>query len=148
MIPLLSPHQSMYTVFHQTHKAPLLVHVEDQKTQQFRSFMTCFHREKDALLVATIVESHKKSHGKWPPMEVSANARIELELNVPLPKHDSLEDLYIQQWTYKEVEEFAQENLLHIMYMDNIDEKYVTKMITFQYPASLVRRSLRNYNDM
>lgn len=95
-------------------------------------------------MVAAIVEAHKKSHGVWPPMEVSANARIELELNVPLPKRDSLEDLYIQQWTYKEAEEFAQEKLLHIMYMDNIDEKYVTKMITFQYPASFVRQSFRN----
>lgn len=148
MIPLIQHHKSLYTVFHHQQKAPLLVHVEDRNTQQFRSFLTCFQREKDALLVAAIVETHKKQYGAWPPMEVSASARIELELTVPLPKENSLEDLYIQKWSYQEIEAFAQQNLLHIMYMDNIDERFVTRMITFQYPASYVRQSLRNYKDL
>lgn len=133
----------LYTIHHKANHAPLVFHIENVNTQEYKPFLLGFERKKNAYVMAKMLEGHRIKHDSWPPMEISREASFRVDSNTDYHKN-KMPNLYVHEWeTHQRFTEFVTHYMASVMIMMIDDDKKIrTSFLQFEYPPEFVKHKL------
>lgn len=138
----------LHTIHHRPNKSPFVINIEDTNVNEFRSHLISFERKQDAYKVAKMLEYYKTTHGSWPATEISTTSKFNIVIDNASAVPKRLQELYIQTWTFEELQEYMAYYFLHMMLINEMREHFRTSIYVYDYPTSYVRNRLEEDLDL
>uniref|UniRef100_A0A6C0CTJ5 Uncharacterized protein n=1 Tax=viral metagenome TaxID=1070528 RepID=A0A6C0CTJ5_9ZZZZ len=131
---LRRPDVRFYTLHSKLDHTPYIVHIRN-KEDHYQSTVVSLFRNKDALSIGNILESHKKMYGIFPENSFDYKTLYHLEIDsmIPIDYEKPLDELYIKDWKKDDIVNYCVEHLLDLMMIDDIEKDRSIQVIGFTF---------------
>jgi hypothetical protein len=139
-----------FTIHHKPTHHPYTVNVEDQHTQEFRTYVFTFRRKVDAMKMARMIEVHYTERESWPNNQVSTEQSFELYGSTKdIKARRRLEHLYVRGWNEETLHAYVAQLLIHIIFFEKLSHHgTIMQYHAFDYPLNYLRIRLENMDTM